>query len=195
MNAVFTKLARQSFDFLTHEGFAEIDANAISITFASAAAIVAVNWDSRSGELDVLFGLPSKVRQPALYSLTDILRMEGADEPERISPFQISQVDRLERFLNKLALDSRQYARPALNGDRMFFRRLEIFRSAEAKAAMLETELSRVRSDATKAWHRRDFTKLVSLYTSIKDHLSEAEKKKLEYAERQVRLSSSSHHL
>jgi hypothetical protein len=104
------------------------------------------------------------------------------DVPERNIPLQVAEEDKLGPFLDKMAEDTRVYAQPALAGDRMFFRRLNAFRSAQAQTYMRDMERRRVRTEAEKAWQKRELDKLIALYTSIEDQLSASEKAKLAYA-------------
>lgn len=97
-------------------------------------------------------------------------------------PFQVTDEGKLGPFLEKLAEDTQAHAQPALAGDRMFFRRLKTFRSAQAQTYMHGMELRRVRTEADKAWQSRDFDKLIALYGSIEDELTASEKAKLTYA-------------
>jgi hypothetical protein len=45
--------------------------------------------------------------------------------------------------------------------------------------------LQNARSEAEKAWHWREFDRVVDLYTSIESDLSGSERGKLEYAKRE----------
>jgi hypothetical protein len=97
-------------------------------------------------------------------------------------PFQVGEETKLRPFLDKMAEDTRVHAQLALAGDRMFFLRLETFRSAEAEAYMRDMELRRVRTEADKAWQKSDLDKVAALYASIEDQLNVSEKAKLAYA-------------
>jgi hypothetical protein len=79
------------------------------------------------------------------------------------------------------------FGRPALAGDRVFFRRLEEFRRADSEALMKEMDLSRTRTAAEKAWNVGEFAEIVSLYSAVEDDLTASEKAKLEYARKRVR--------
>jgi hypothetical protein len=69
-----------------------------------------------------------------------------------------------------------------LTGDRVFFRRLSVFRSAEARTYWRDVELSRVRREADMAWQSRELKTLIALYTSIEEDLTASERAKLAYA-------------
>jgi len=69
----------------------------------------------------------------------------------------------------------------------MFFHRLKAFRNAQSDRYMLAMKLRRVRSEADDAWHKRDFRRVIDLYTSIQDHLSAFESGRLAYAKKHHR--------
>lgn len=180
----FSDAAKRAFSFLEDAGFRLLQGDR-ELQYETAQAFVTVEWDTRSGELNVFFGLqPKKSEQLGAFSLSDLLGMQGVDVPEGKMPFQVADESQVGPFLEKLAEDTRIHAQPALVGDRMFFRRLNSFRNAQAQAYMRDMELRRVRAEADKAWQKRDLEKLIGLYTPIEDQLTASEKAKLAYAKR-----------
>ena len=187
MSMRFAEAAEQAFSFLEKAGFKLAQRSETRHQYESNQAVVVVEWDPRSGELEVFTGpLPKKGESQEMFSLSDLLNMQGVDAPKRRMPFQVADEDHLAPFLQKLAEDTRSHAQSALAGDRMFFRRLETFRSAQSQAYMRDMDLRRVRSEAEKAWRNRDLSKLIRLYASIENELSESEKGKLDYARKHV---------
>jgi hypothetical protein len=182
MSVHFPDMAQQAFSFLEGAGFRLTQSGPARLQYETAQVFVAVEWDSRSGELNVFVGLQPRKDQADAFSLTDLLAMEGVDVPERRMPFQIAEESKLRSFLDKLAEDMQVHAEPALAGDRMFFRRLDTFRSAQAQRYMRDMELRRVRTEADKAWQKRELDRMVALYSSIEDQLTASEKAKLAYA-------------
>lgn len=185
----FSSMAKKAFLFLEEIGYRCVEDNLDRLEYETALSFVTIEWDSRSGELNLYVGLKPKVGDPRdAYSLTDILAMENVDTPERRRPFQIAEESRLGPFIEKLAEDTQAYAQVALSGDRMFFRRLQAFRNAQAQTYMQDMKLSQIRGEAEEAWRERDLDKIIDLYTPIEKHLSKSEKVKLDYA-REHRMS------
>jgi hypothetical protein len=183
MSARFTDISQEAFAFLKGADFRLARLEAGHLRYESPSSVVVIDWDARSGELEAFIGLrPSAGQRQDTYSLTDIFRMESV--PGRKAPPQVSDENRLQPFVDQLANDLRVYAQPALVGDRMFFRRLETFRHANAKALTRALQLQQVRSAVEQAWRNREFKKVIGLYASVEGELSEAEKGKLEYARR-----------
>jgi hypothetical protein len=179
----FEEAATLEFSFLEQAGFRLIASGASRLLYESTAASVRVTWDVRSGELDVVFGRTSKRTVASeLFSLTDVLSMEDVEVREGRMPFQVANEAKLRPFLQKLAEDTRIHAQQALSGNRLYFRRLQVFRSKQAESAMEAVEISRVRSEANRAWRVRDLSRVVALYTEIKDDLTDSEKARLKYA-------------
>jgi len=151
-------------------------------------AFVTIGWDARSGELDLYVGLqPRNGEARDAFSLTDLLAMNDIDVPERKTPFQVTEEGKLGPFLDKLAVDAQAHAQPALAGDRMFFRRLKVFRSAQAHKYMRDMKVRRIRAEAERAWQNRELEKLIILYTAIEEELRASEKAKLAYAKQKAK--------
>ena len=184
----FAETVQQAFAFLEEAGFRLTQSSPVRLQYEAAQAFVAIDWDARSGELNVWVGLPPKNGEaPDEFSLTELLAMEGADVPGRKKPFEVADESKLGPFLEKLAADTQAYAQPALTGDRMFFCRLGAFRSAQARTYWRNFELVRVRRQADKAWQSRELKTLIALYTSIEEDLTASEKAKLAYAKQRAK--------
>ena len=189
MSGRFTDVAKRAFSFLDDEGLRLVRCESHALRYENSQVFVAVEWDARSGELNVYLGLQPKNGQRAdAFSLNDLLGMEQAGSPASNMPFQVADESRLEPFLEELATKVSIHAAPALAGDRMYFRRLKTFRSAQSEAYMREMELRQVRSEAENAWREGNFREVARLYMSIERDLSKSEKAKLAYArQHQVR--------
>jgi hypothetical protein len=189
MSMRFAEAAEQAFAFLEEVGFKLTQRSETRLQYESNQAVAVIEWDPRSGELEAFIGLLARKGElQETFSLTDVLNMQGAEAPNRRIPFQVADEDRLAPFLQRLAGDTRTHAQAALAGDRMFFRRLSTFRSAQSRAYMRDMELRRVRSEAERAWRNRDLSRLIRLYASIESDLSESEMGKLDYARNHVGL-------
>jgi len=176
-------MVERAFSFLDDAGFRRSESEPGLVTFESDRSFVTVNWDLRSGELEAFIGMvPRTGRAQDEYSLADVMGAAGVPQSD-CKPAQIADESRLEPFIEMLANNVRTYAQPGLTGDRMYFRRLETFRSAKADAYMREMKLSRVRTAVEKAWHDRQFDVVVSLYSSVEEDLTESEVRKLKYAQ------------
>lgn len=92
----------------------------------------------------------------------------------------------VEPFLIQLAKELKAHARPALAGDKMFFRRLEILRSSKSSELVRSMTNSPIRTKAEVAWHAKDYRTVIELYSSIEPQLEESEKAKLEYARKHL---------
>lgn len=184
----FPDEAERAFSFLKDAGFRLVERGRTRLRYESARVVLTIEWDPRSGEMNVFFGLQPRYGEARdSFALADVLGMEGVDLPERGMPFQVADEGRLGPFVARLADDTRIHAQPAIAGDRMFFHRLKAFRNAQSDRYMLAMKLRRVRSEADDAWHKRDFRRVIDLYTSIQDHLSAFESGRLAYAKKHHR--------
>jgi hypothetical protein len=185
MSIRFAESAKRAFSFLEDAGFRLKHHELSRLHYETEQVFLTVEWDRRSGELNVFVGpQPTKGEPPDPISLRDLLSTMGVNEPEAKTPFQVAEEHRLGPFLDKLAEDTRVHAGPALAGDRMFFRWLRTSRTARAQAHTQEIEIRRIRGEAEMAWRKRELDKLIDLYASIEDHLTASERAKLSYARR-----------
>ncbi len=150
MSEKFHDMVRHAFSFLESAGFSLTRVNVSQFRCDSARAVVVIGWDARSGELEAFLGLRQSTGQaPDIYALTDILGMEGVPNPK--APPPVADEGQLGPFVDRVASDIRVHAQPALVGDRMFFRRLETFRHANAKALTRSIAYKRISAQAEKA--------------------------------------------
>ncbi|SFW11666.1 hypothetical protein [Nitrosovibrio sp. Nv17] len=183
MSERFIGIVNQAFSFLNDAGFCFTKNKAGQSQYETDKCIVIIKRDIRSGGLEVFVGPRLEINQTQnLYSLTDILDMQGVLPRNRRMSFQIADEKRLRPFVDQLAREVEAHAQPALAGDRMFFRRLKTFRHSKADALMQGMKVQRVRSEVEEAWQKRDFKRIVDLYISIENHLTKSERLKLEYA-------------
>jgi hypothetical protein len=188
MSARFADIAKSAFAFLEDENFRLVRCHERALRYETAQVFVAIEWDARSGELSAYLGLQPKNGERAdAFSLSDLLSMEHEGRPSRKMSFEVAEESRLEPFLKELATEMRAHAAQALNGDRMYFRRLEAFRHTQSQALMRAMELRRVRAEAEKAWHERKYDEVARLYTSIEHDLNESERRRLGHARQHQR--------
>ncbi len=186
MSEKFSDIVRRTFAFLEEAGFRCTQDGPTRLEYETDNVFVAITWDCRSGEVNEYIGLqPRRGERKYGFSFSDLLAMEGADLPERKMPFQVANENRLGPFVEKLAEDTKAFAQPALAGDRMYFRRLKTFTNAAARTYMRGMKIRGVRFQAEEAWQRRDFERVIYLYSSIENDLSRSERGKLDYAKRQ----------
>lgn len=183
MTDTFCDLAKDAFSFLEDAGFRVVTFSESNLRYERASAFVSVGWDRRSGELEIFLGLRSAKRQPEhSFSLTDLLRMQDNQAGRRIDPPLVLQVGDLKPFLDKLAEELRTYAQPALCGDRMFFRRLDVFRTAQSEKLMDDMTMQRVRMEVEGAWRARQYNDVIRILGPVEELLTASEKAKLVYA-------------
>lgn len=183
MNSIFTKQVESAFSFLIDKGFNIVKRTLTQLQYENQIAWVTIEWEPRSGEMNVLFGVKPKTNKPYdSFELNDILELEDIDLPERYKPFQMANENELEPFIKKLADDTRIYAKVALTGDKLYFKKLDKIRNTKSQAYLKNVQLKNTRQKADEAWKQGEFGRVIVLYKSIEQHLNEIEKGKLEYA-------------
>jgi hypothetical protein len=100
--------------------------------------------------------------------------------------FQESSKDQVRKLVRKLAEYVKKYAKPVLDGHHEIFEKMRILRKDKSDAYIREVELQNIREKADIAWKQKDYAKFVELYNPVKDDLTLAEGKKLDYAQKKL---------
>jgi hypothetical protein len=181
-----------AFKFLSTEyGFQCVRIEQTFVRYESISSFVNIYHGRRSFELGVEIGRLEKVPglQENWYTIGEILDLIGVREKLGFTFFQASTHERVQMLVPKLAEYVREYARPIFEGDSKIFESLSNLRRKKSEDLIREMRLSQIRDKATTAWHKKDYAKLIELYNSMKDDLTQVEIKKLEYAKKHLHIA------
>ncbi|WP_353666536.1 hypothetical protein [Marinomonas sp. THO17] len=187
-SGIFGSLVRKSFNFLISEyGFSVVKEDGFQVRFENDDVFLTVHYDAnRSYELDVEIGqlkvLFNGEERP--FNLGEVLRTERAAEGRGYRALQASDSDALESCITKLAALVSLNAKDYLLDNKFSFKRLSNLREEECNQYELKMKLEGVRREAQMAWQDKDYAKVVSLYKPVESIITEAEKKKLSFAEK-----------
>jgi hypothetical protein len=116
------------------------------------------------------------------FNLGEVLRYAKA--PSSVaSAYQVTSVDALDSCIEKLAQALWKYGADFLRNDRRAFAQIAGLRAKESDRFELETQLRNGRLAAETAWQKKDYGAVVAALAPLINHLSLAEKKRLEYAQ------------
>lgn len=181
----FERLTKEFFAFLeTSFGFTRRLVDASQVRYETKKVYVLIGYDfNRSYEVSVDLG-EICAAGPA-FNFGEVLRYAKAP-PEVSSSFQVTSVDVLEQCLERLAQALWKYGPELLRDDRNAFAQLASLRDKESRKFELESRLRHARSDAESAWQKKDYGSVVAALESLSEHLSSAEKIRLEYSRMQL---------
>lgn len=186
----FPNLVQKEFSFLVSDyHFRCVEATSHKVRFESDEVFVVVHYDAdRSYELDVELGelnvFYSGQERP--FNMGEILRLEGAAKKETYKIFQASTLSALSSCIAKLSSLLSAYAVELLQHNKFAFKRLSNLREKECGQLELQARLSHIRKDVQSAWKKKDYAKVAKLYRSVESAITDAEKKKLAFAEKQA---------
>ena len=173
---------------LTDYGFSCVKVEPTFVRYESTSIFVNIYHGRRSSELGVEIGKLGNI--PGLkenwYTLGEVMDLMGVREKLGFTFFQASTRERVQILVPKLAEYVRKYAGSMFEGNLQIFERLRDLRHKKSEEYMKEIFLSQIREEAERAWHKKDYAKLVELYDSMKDDLTFLEVKKLEYAQKRL---------
>jgi hypothetical protein len=183
----FREAVLPSFAFLNSHGFKPVQEQVTFVRFESGAVFVNVYHGRASFELGVEMG---QLDNPGgKISLNDVIAWCGAGEAEDFGQhvvFQVSDREAVQEFVPKLARLLQKYADPFLKGDAAAYESVAEARSRTAAEYRKKMELDRIRTKAEAAWHQKDYQRVVELYGSKRDDLSNVETSRLAYAEKHL---------
>jgi hypothetical protein len=178
-----------AFDFLTSEyGFRLVKAEVTFVRYETPEVFVNIYHGRASYELGVEIGCFADTVDSAErhYSLVEIIELASAKAESGYTFYQASTPERVKTWVLRLAALVRKYADKALQGDALTFEQLREVRSRLSHEYLTAMKLRRIREQVNKAWQAKDYAKVVELYEQVRDDLSPAEQKKLEYARKHL---------
>jgi hypothetical protein len=183
----FQEAVLSSFKFLGEFGFRPVEQLVTFVRYESANVFINVYHGQASFELGVEVG---RLKEPErTLHIFGIVYWAGAAKAEGLGQhvmFQVSTRQNIEEFVPKLATLVKKYAAPLLRGDESTFRSALEFQAKHFADEMRRENMRVVRGRAEIAWQAKHYARVVELYGSVRQELTEVEAKKLAYAEQQA---------
>ncbi len=184
----FVDFVRKDFHFLeTEYGFklteAKTNYSNSSVRYESKKVFVGVYYCPARYECDAAMGVISDDTRS--YSIGELLSLEANFDLSPNYTFEnLTQAEITEKDVSWFASVLHKYGGKYLNGDTAAFEKLKENREIKSEEYTQGIINKQQRQKADKAWKRKDYGVVVEIYKSIKEFLSQAEKKKLEYSEK-----------
>ena len=185
----FTQEVLAAFDFLTKEySFRCVRKSATFVRYESPNVFVNVYHGRGSYELGCEIGsLLSKIPENDKFTLSDIVQLADAQKETGYTFFQASTVDRVKMLVPRLSELVKKYAVSALKGDKRTFEQLRELVQKNSDDYIKDMNLAHMRKRADKAWHDKNYTKIIELYKTMQTDLNEIEKRRLKYAKKMIK--------
>jgi hypothetical protein len=184
---LFKQLVAKDFDFLLQDyAFRLVHEEEYSsgIQFRYESPKVAVEMSFIRHELGLQIGVKDSEEKDGLsVSIGDLVILANHE------PFHdlVFSVEGMESWLGEMAEVLKSHDKPFLIGDTKAYQKIAESRSSRVESYMLETQLCSVRKKLNQAWEAKDYTSVVAILKPVKNYLSLAELKKLEYAQKHIR--------
>lgn len=188
MTLLFSEEARHQFDPVAQQfGLVCVASTEWGMRYENPHLFLNVNFDNgRSYELGIEIGKQGARYPGPPFSLAEILRLRDIQDAAFVSKLMISDEARLPNVLARLAELTIRYASDFLMGNDFSFAQVEKLRSKESAEFELASQLRHARSTVDGAWPARDYGAIVKVLEPLEQHLSPAEKKRLEYSRRKL---------
>lgn len=188
MTVPFALEARRGFDALAQQfGMFCVLSNDREVRYENDSVFLIINFDNgRSYELGVEVGMKELAQLERPFSLVEVLRLRGVAEAASIDGMMVNDATRLPDALTRLAGLTSQHAADFLGGSNFSFAQLAKLRQREGDAYALAGALRAARARSEAAWTQQDYREVVNSLGPLEQHLSPAEKKRLDYSRRHL---------
>lgn len=188
MTLLFSVEAQRQFDPIAQQfGLVRVASTEWGLRYENDKIFLTVNFDNaRSYELGVEIGKRNTKYPGPPFSLAEILRLRDVQDAAFVSGLMISNETRLPGVLSRLAQLTISYASDFLVGNDFSFAQIEQMRNKESAEFELASKLRHAKSIVDIAWSTRDYPEIIRALEPLEQHLSVAEKKKLEYSRKQL---------
>lgn len=183
----FKDAVLSAFDFLCSYGLKPVEEEVTFVRYESEVVFVNVYHGRASFEIGVEIG---RLDRPEKYGLDYIVSWAGkrAWETEgfgQSTMFQVSSPEGVKKFVPRVAELVKKYGDLFLRGEGSFYDQLEKANDQASIEFQKQQRLKAVRKEAAAAWSEKNYARVMALYRSIMDDLTEVEVKRLAYAEKQ----------
>lgn len=186
----FIEMVARSYDFLvaSNKFTRSVSDTDFCVVYLANEAFVEITYDhSRSYELGIWIGQDHG--RGTAYYLSEVLDALECpkDEAKELQLVQTTDASTLDKAISKSADLLRRYGHRIWRGDSLLFSELEKSRSAASAAYTNQIALRQAISSAEAAWGRKDYSLVVSLLQPHSSFLTDATKRRLDYAKKMSR--------
>lgn len=180
----FNEEVRKAYQFLINDfGFSLVKDDITFVRYESKEVFINLYHGRGSYELGFQIGLINKMGKDkeVYYTIKDII---DYNENNNFKPFQTSNAEGVKKFVLVMAELVKKYCIKALDGDRLFLKKLDKFCSENFQREMIEMDLRRILPEADKAWRNKNYSKYSELMEPIASYVSSSEKMKLQFVKK-----------
>lgn len=182
---VFKKYIKDLFDeLMLVNKFKCSSANEQSVCYTNRSISICITYDQlRSYELDIIF---VNNRTSEQFNLGQFLRFKEVADKENYKGFIVSDQNELINVSKRLFNLLKSYGYDFFNEEDSFFSKMAVFAKKESEESIKKRELVYIRQEAEQAWHAKNYKKVIELYKQIESLLKLSEKKRMEFAKKQI---------
>ena len=192
--SVYEKLVQSNFQFLVEDyGFelSEIEQRGsgyIALKYLSEEVFVSFYYGSPGFELDFSIGrvgIEDKSDNEGFTS-NDLIFLSDDARWLDYKLYSAHSYENLVKCLPKLAALLKICGANCLKGDPSSYDKILFEKKRSVNQWGKEQELMQAKKEASEAWKNKDYNKLIEVFEPVANELSASEKKKLDYARRQL---------
>lgn len=180
----FPEEVKSRFLFLESRDFALVRSEATIVRYESPLFGINIFFGRRSYEIGL--EIASVLRPNEAYSISELLQLFDPSKGASYRNYATHSKEGVAEGVHQLADRLRQCIAAGMFDDKELFSRLQSQRSYLKRKYWLERDLEQARIDSESAWVKKDYEKVVEILSSLQEHLTPSELKKLEYARKHL---------
>ncbi|MDR1573066.1 MAG: hypothetical protein LBS24_02010 [Clostridiales Family XIII bacterium] len=171
---LFAGLVREYFSFLRAKHGMRVENTEIAecVSFRSDVAWMEILYDRYS--LFVEMGTNDGLCRASLWDVMQFATGEG-----KSASYMAPDEEKLRKGLRRLSDYVKIYCGKALSGDAEFYGEVQKCKEAHEKESAFRNKADHIEELAKAAWKKQEYSRVISLYGSILEHLSPTQKKRL----------------
>jgi len=173
----FQEKVRNVFSFLEDLGFSEIEATPTLVRYQNGDVEIDIYHGRQSYEIGAGVSVSGD-----RYAISEILKASNTDQYRQYRNAMVSTSQGVNVALEELGKLMKRYGATALKGDPLFVARLKKQREKWSSDFSQEVLASQLLPQADDAFRQKDYARAAALYSQIRERLSAAELKKLDYS-------------
>lgn len=183
----FVDAVTNAFTFLVEDfEFKAVDTNATLVRYESDMMFLNVYHGRRSYEIGVEVGSLHEC-DAYQFRLPEVLgALLGESGQQNAYYLQSSNLEGVRHCIEMAARLVKEHYGPVLRSDPITLERVKVFSSKRSEEYTRDVVQRPIRESADRAWHEKDFAMVAQCYGSIREDLTPIERRRLEYAKKQL---------
>ena len=182
----FTQAVLYAFGYMEDYGYQCIQEEISRVRYVSKDVFISILHEHPSCEIYLDFNLLKDEHEEG-YGVSYLIKLSDIDAAEKYRNHIALTPETIVEGVNRLSSIFKKYSKRLLSGDLTIFTDLRQLADQQIGKSRVQTLVNQIRPKAEEAFHKRQFAKVIELYSQIDESaLTKAEKMKVEFARKHI---------